>query len=68
MQVIVEKVGEHAGKSRGFGFVIYERKEDSEEAIRVLHESEIEGRKVDSWKPSSVEFTSPGADHSQSCD
>eukprot|EP00960_Hanusia_phi_P063598 765518-Hanusia_phi.AAC.17 len=44
--VIVEKVGEHAGRSRGFGFVVFERKEDSEDAIRNLHESEIEGRKV----------------------
>ena len=42
-RVMVDKV---TGRSRGFGFVIFESKDDMEEARKNLHDSDIDGRKV----------------------
>ena len=45
-KVILEKMGEKAGKSRGFGFIAFDRQDDAKRTIAQMNESEIEGRKV----------------------
>ncbi|MBT8200924.1 MAG: RNA-binding protein [Acidimicrobiia bacterium] len=42
--VVVDNI---TGKSRGFGFVEMPKTDQAEEAIRLLHECEIEGRKLE---------------------
>jgi RNA recognition motif-containing protein len=33
-------------RSRGFGFVEFDKDEEAEAAVKALHETEVEGRKI----------------------
>lgn len=42
-KVITDK---YTQRSKGFGFVEFEQDEDADKAIKALHESDMEGRKI----------------------
>ena len=50
----------HTGRSRGFGFVIFHKIADAEEAIKALHETDVDGRKVSVTKAIPQSQTAPG--------
>ena len=50
----------HTGRSRGFGFVIFHKVTDAEEAIKALHETDVDGRKVSVTKAIPQSQTAPG--------
>lgn len=48
-------------RSRGFGFVTFENKEDMEECIAKLHATELDGRKISVTKAIPQSDIAPGA-------
>ena len=50
----------HTGRSRGFGFVTFHKVADAEEAIKALHETDVDGRKVSVTKAIPQSQTAPG--------
>ena len=53
-------VDRHTGRSRGFGFVTFDKVSDAEEAIKALHETDVDGRKVSVTKAIPQSQTAPG--------
>lgn len=47
-------------RSRGFGFVHFDRKEDMEEAIKDMHNRELDGRKISVTRAIPQSETAPG--------
>lgn len=53
-------VDRHTGRSRGFGFVTFDKMADGEAAIKAIHDSEFDGRKVSVTKAIPQSQTAPG--------
>lgn len=47
-------------RSRGFGFVHFSNKEDMEEAIEQMHDTEIDGRKISVTRAIPQDSIQPG--------
>jgi RNA recognition motif-containing protein len=47
-------------RSRGFGFVHFDTAEDLEEAIKVMHNHELDGRKISVTRAIPQSETAPG--------
>ena len=47
-------------RSRGFGFVHFDNKEDLEEAVEKMHDTEIDGRKISVNRAIPQERIQPG--------
>jgi heterogeneous nuclear ribonucleoprotein G len=57
-QIMVDKL---TGRSRGFGFAMFDTKEDMDECIAKLHGTELEGRKISVTKAIPQSEIAPGA-------
>lgn len=45
-KIITHQEGEHAGKSRGFGFVTFASEQDAREAMSQLNGADLDGREL----------------------
>lgn len=57
-RVMLDKI---TNRSRGFGFVTFENKEDMDECIAKLHATELDGRKISVTKAIPQSEIAPGA-------
>ena len=53
-------VDRHTGRSRGFGFVTFDKTADGDAAIKAIHDSEFDGRRVSVTKAIPQSQTAPG--------